>query len=144
MTTLYRKWRPQTFAEVRGQERVVRTLQNALAAGRIGHAYLFCGPRGVGKTTTARLLAKAVNCLHDGEPGVGSRELGQPIPVEPDNTCSVCRQITDGRSLDVVEIDAASNGSVDDARDLRDQINFAPNEARYKFYIIDEAHQITR
>ena len=140
MTTLYRKWRPQTFAEVRGQERVVRTLQNALAAGRIGHAYLFCGPRGVGKTTTARLLAKAVNCLH--EDGVVAPDGG--IPIEPDNSCSMCRQIADGRSLDVVEIDAASNGRVDDARDLRDQINFAPNEARYKFYIIDEAHQITK
>jgi DNA polymerase III subunit gamma/tau len=139
VTTLYRKWRPQTFAELRGQERVVRTLQNALSSGRLGHAYLFCGPRGVGKTTTARLLAKAVNCLHDDVPPADGT-----IPVEPDNTCSMCRQITDGRSLDVVEIDAASNGRVDDARDLRDQINFAPNEAKYKFYIIDEAHQITK
>lgn len=143
MTTLYRKWRPQSFAEVRGQERVVRTLQNALAAGRIGHAYLFCGPRGVGKTTTARILAKAVNCLHDGAPD-SRLTTHDAIPPEPDNTCSMCQQITDGRSLDVVEIDAASNGRVDDVRDLRDQINFAPNEARYKFYIIDEAHQITK
>src|SRR5438876_2279218 len=139
MTTLYRKWRPQTFAEVRGQERVVRTLQNALASGRVGHAYLFTGPRGVGKTTTARLFAKAVNCLH--EDGVS---IPQGFPPEPDNSCSMCKQITDGRSLDVIEIDAASSGRVDDARDLRDQINFAPNEAKFKFYIIDEAHQITR
>jgi len=144
VTTLYRKWRPQTFAEVRGQERVVRTLQNALCAGRIGHAYLFCGPRGVGKTTTARLFAKAVNCLHEDDPAAAARQPGAPIPAEPDNSCSICRQITDGRSLDVIEIDAASNGRVDDARDLRDQINFAPNEARFKFYIIDEAHQITK
>ncbi|MBV8085022.1 MAG: DNA polymerase III subunit gamma/tau, partial [Chloroflexi bacterium] len=140
MTTLYRKWRPQTFAEVFGQERVVRTLQNALAAGRIGHAYLFCGPRGCGKTTTARLLAKAVNCNHDD----GASAPAGGMPIEPDNTCSMCRQIADGRSLDVIEIDAASNGRVDDARGLRDQINFAPNEAKYKVYIIDEAHQITK
>ncbi|MDE3074229.1 MAG: ATP-binding protein, partial [Chloroflexota bacterium] len=86
--TLYRKWRPQTFAQVRGQERVTRTLLNALAAGRTGHAYLFCGPRGVGKTTTARLLAKAVNCLHDQDTPAGGS-----APVEPDNTCSICRQI---------------------------------------------------
>ena len=137
--TLYRKYRPQTFGQVRAQERVTKTLLNALAAGRIGHAYLFTGPRGVGKTSIARLLAKAVNCLHTDD----TRPDGTH-PVEPDNSCAICQQIAEGRCLDVIEIDAASNGRVDDARDLRDQINYSPNEARYKFYIIDEAHQITK
>ncbi|MFI5267304.1 MAG: DNA polymerase III subunit gamma/tau, partial [Chloroflexota bacterium] len=153
MTTLYRKWRPQTFAEVRGQERVVRTLQNALSSGRIGHAYLFCGPRGVGKTTTARLLAKALNCLHDEgssqEPTIGTAILPEPykpgesIPPEPDNTCWVCRDITASASHDIVEIDAASTGRVDDVRELRDKVA-SVGSTRYKFYILDEAHQMTK
>jgi DNA polymerase-3 subunit gamma/tau len=128
---LYRKWRPARFDDVVGQEHVTRTLQNSVAAGRIAHAYLFCGPRGTGKTTSARLVAKAVNCLHE--------ELGQ----RPCNDCDVCRAIGDGRFLDLIEIDAASNTGVDDIRDLRDKINFVPNQGRYKVYIIDEVHMLS-
>ena len=128
---LYRKWRPQTFEEVVGQEHVTRTLRNAIAMGRIGHAYLFSGPRGTGKTTTARLLAKAVNCLAE-EPA------GRPC-----NRCDVCRAINEGRLLDLIEIDAASHTGVDDVRELRDKIAFRPNECRYKVYIIDEVHRFS-
>jgi DNA polymerase-3 subunit gamma/tau len=128
---LYRKWRPQTFDEVSGQEHVLHTLRNAIGSGRIAHAYLFSGPRGTGKTTMARLLAKAVNCLN-------------PDPAaRPDNTCLVCTAITDGRMLDLIELDAASNRGIDEIRDLRDKINFAPGQARYKVYIIDEVHMLT-
>ena len=129
---LYRKWRPTTFDEVVGQEHITRTLQNSVAAGRVGHAYLFCGPRGTGKTTTARLLAKAVNCLHE-DPA-----------YRPCNECTVCQSVTDGRFLDLIEIDAASNTGVDDIRDLRDKINFAPNQGRLKVYIIDEVHMLSQ
>ena len=129
--SLYRKWRSQTFADLVGQEHITRTLLNALRGERVVHAYLFCGPRGTGKTSTARLLAKAVNCLNNDGHG------------EPCNECTVCRSITDGRSLDVIEIDAASNRGIDDVRDLREKVNFAPAEARRKFYIIDEVHQLT-
>ena len=127
----YRKWRPQTLAEVVGQEPVTRTLLNALSSGRVSHAYLFCGPRGTGKTSTGRILAKAVNCLTNGK-------------GEPCNTCEICQATTEGRALDVVEIDAASNRGIDDIRDLREKVNYAPNQARYKVYIIDEVHMLTK
>jgi DNA polymerase III subunit gamma/tau len=125
-----RKWRPQTFAELVGQEHVARTLQNALRQGRIAHAYLFTGTRGVGKTTTARVLAKALNC-----------EQG-PLP-EPCNRCASCQAITVGNSLDVLEIDGASNRGIDEIRDLREKIRYAPTRSRHKIYIIDEVHMLT-
>ncbi len=128
---LYRKWRPARFDQVVGQDHITRTLQNSVASGRIGHAYLFCGPRGTGKTTTARLLAKAVNCLDEDQ------------SIRPCNRCSVCGSINEGRFLDLIEIDAASNTGVDDIRDLRDKINFAPNMGRFKVYIIDEVHMLS-
>ncbi len=128
---LYRKWRPATFDEVVGQEHVTQTLRNAIASGHISHAYLFAGPRGTGKTSVARILAKAVNCL------------AEDPAARPDNTCPMCRAIQEGRLLDLIEIDAASNTGVDDVRDLRDKINFAPTEARYKVYIIDEVHMLS-
>lgn len=128
--TLYRKWRSATFAEVLGQTHVTRTLLNALAAQRVSHAYLFSGPRGVGKTSVARVLAKAVNCLNNG--------LGEPC-----NECSVCVSIAQGRSLDVMEVDAASNRGIDEIRDLRNKVAFTPSEGKYKFYILDEAHMLT-
>ncbi len=126
----YRKWRPQTLADLVGQEQVTRTLVNALKSGRVSHAYLFCGPRGTGKTSTGRILAKAVNCLSGGK-------------GEPCNTCDMCQAVTEGRALDVIEIDAASNTGVDNIRDLREKVNYAPNEARYKVYIIDEVHMLS-
>jgi DNA polymerase III subunit gamma/tau len=128
---LYRKWRPARFDDVIGQEHITRTLQNSVAAGRVGHAYLFCGPRGTGKTTSARLLAKAVNCLHE------------DVAQRPCNACQICEAIRDGRFLDLIEIDAASNTGVDDIRDLREKVNFAPNQGRYKVYIIDEVHMLS-
>lgn len=128
---LYRKWRPQNWDAVVGQPHVVDTLRNSLAAGRIAHAYLFAGPRGTGKTTSARLLAKAVNCLHD------------DLAKRPCGECDPCLAVQNGRFLDLIEIDAASNTSVEDVRDLRDKINFMPNLGRYKVYIIDEVHMLS-
>ncbi len=131
--SLYRKYRPTSFAadELVGQEPIVRTLRNAIARDRVAHAYLFCGPRGTGKTSTARLLAKAVNCL-------------APNPEDrPCGVCSSCQAIASGSATDVVEIDAASNRGIDDIRELRERIKYAPTQLNTKFYIIDEAHQIT-
>ena len=127
---LYRKWRPQKFADVVGQEPIVTALQNQIASGRIGHAYLFTGTRGTGKTTCAKIFAKAINCLDHSSP-------------DPCGECEVCRGIDEGTVLDISEIDAASNNSVDDIRDLRDETAFLPTVCQYKVYIIDEVHMLS-
>ena len=127
---LYRKYRPRNFAQIVGQRHVTQTLANAVKAGRIAHAYLFCGPRGTGKTSTARALAMALNC-----------ERG-PTP-EPCGECEICRRIVAGSALDVIEIDAASNRGIDEIRELRERVGLAAADARTKIYIIDEVHMLT-
>jgi DNA polymerase-3 subunit gamma/tau len=129
--SLYRAWRPKSFDELVGQDAVVRTLTSAIAAGRLAHAYLFSGPRGSGKTSAAKILARCINCVRG------------PTP-NPDNTCENCRAIIDGTALDVLEIDAASNRGIDEIRALRDAVKFAPTSMRMKVYIIDEAHMLTK
>lgn len=129
--SLYRKYRSKDFGDLVGQRHITKTLANAIATGRVSHAYLFCGPRGTGKTSTARVLAKALNCMNG-------------PTAEPCDTCAYCQSIRQGTAMDVVEIDAASNRNIDDIRQLREQVNYPPVELRYKFYIVDEVHQLTR
>lgn len=129
-TALYRKWRPLVFEDVVEQEHVVRTIKNTVKSGRVAHAYLFCGTRGTGKTTMAKIFARAINCLN-------------PKDGDPCNECEVCRGILDESILDVVEIDAASNNSVDNVREIREEVVYAPSQARYKVYIIDEVHMLS-
>lgn len=130
-TALYRKFRPNVFAGIVGQEHIVKTLKNQMKSGRVSHAYLFCGTRGTGKTSTAKIFARAINCLH-------------PTPEgEPCNTCEICQAILAGRSVNVMEIDAASNNSVDNIREIREEVKYAPTEGIYKVYIIDEVHMLS-
>ena len=129
-TALARTWRPRSFAEMTGQEHVLRSLANALGSGRVHHAFLFAGTRGVGKTTVARIFAKCLNC-----------ERG--VVAEPCGECASCREIDAGRSVDLIEVDAASRTRVDDTRDLLDNVQYAPTRSRYKIYLIDEVHMLS-
>ncbi len=129
-TALYRKWRPSTFQDVKGQDHIVQTLKNQIMTGRIGHAYLFCGTRGTGKTSIAKIFARAVNCEH-------------PLDGSPCNDCSICKSISGSSSMNVVEIDAASNNGVENIREIREQVQYPPTEGRYRVYIIDEVHMLS-
>jgi len=144
-TTLYRKYRPQTFAELQSQEHVIRTLQGALASGRVGHAYLFAGPRGTGKTTMARLMAKAINCQSTKSQVSNPKQTpNYKFQIEPCNECNSCISINAGRSLDLIEIDAASNRGIDEIRNLKEAAGTAASSSRYKIFIIDEVHMLTK
>src|SRR3989344_4415294 len=136
---LYRKYRPKSFDEVIGQEQVVRVLNNSLKQGRVAHAYLFSGPRGVGKTTIARLVAKALNCAKSDFHG--KSDFNGSVPC---NTCESCNEFNAGSSFNLIEIDAASNRGIDEVRELRESVRFVPSKGKYKVYVIDECHQLTK
>lgn len=129
-TALYRKYRPDTFDEVKGQDQAVTPLRNQIISGRIGHAFMFCGTRGTGKTSVAKIFARAVNCEH-------------PVDGNPCGECESCRAIARGASMNVIEIDAASNNGVDNIRQIRDEVAYPPTEGKYKVYIIDECHMLS-